>query len=291
MIAQLSTKDEGAQSGLGSLLINARRRIQREARSLGPYLRVRSRVGKFVTQEEVAEAVGISRNWYVRLETAEGIRVSPTILGRVADVLMLNIAERAEMFRLAVPELGSLSLEPARYEAIETFRSLRSLGQKLWAASSEAEVMALLREYGVTQFTSDLVASSARRDSGHWSDCLAVGKLGAVKRWEKCSTYVTTNFDVALVDEFYFGALLAHPGDTVTRADHPVPNPDIAKKFRLALDVVGWRDYDFMVARVYSRGGFTVNLGVLHERRHGFTDVEREHLSAVAELGSLALLR
>jgi transcriptional regulator with XRE-family HTH domain len=195
--------------------------IQRDARSLGPYLRLRSRIGRIVTQEEVAEAVGISRNWYVRLETADDVRVSPTILGRVADVLTLNNSERAEMFRLAVPELGSVRLEPVSYQALEAFRSLRSLGQKLWAASSPTEAVVLLRQYAATQFTSDLVASSARSDSGYWTDCIAIGMPDACQRWEKCSTYISTNSDVTLVDEFFFGRLLTRPGRRLRHGARP----------------------------------------------------------------------
>jgi transcriptional regulator with XRE-family HTH domain len=156
---QHSASNGRAEPSLTALLKKARRRIHPETRSLGQNLRHPSRVGKAVTQEEVAEAVGISRNWYQMLETKGGLRVSTTLLGRIADVLMLDASERLSIFELAIPELHSTTLTTAAYEVLEAFRSMRSLGEKLWTATTEDEALTLAREYGIRHFACDLFAS------------------------------------------------------------------------------------------------------------------------------------
>src|SRR5580700_5361605 len=124
---QPSAFDEREEPGLAGFLKRVRRRIHVESRSLGQRHRLPSRVGKAVTQEEVAEAVGISRNWYQMLETKPGLRVSTTLLGRIADVLMLDASERLAIFELAIPELHTTTLTPAAYDVLEAFRSIRTL--------------------------------------------------------------------------------------------------------------------------------------------------------------------
>jgi transcriptional regulator with XRE-family HTH domain len=58
-----------------------------------------------VTQEEIAEVVGISRNWYRRLEQGESVRASTKLLVRIASALALTSDERLTLFALAIPEL------------------------------------------------------------------------------------------------------------------------------------------------------------------------------------------
>jgi transcriptional regulator with XRE-family HTH domain len=71
------------------------------------YLRLPMRVGKVVTQEEVAEAVGISRQWYAMLESDHPVRVSATVLGRIVDALMMDTAERFAKRSTRAPQLRS----------------------------------------------------------------------------------------------------------------------------------------------------------------------------------------
>jgi transcriptional regulator with XRE-family HTH domain len=59
-----------------------------------------------VTQEELAECIGVSRYWYSMLESDRPVRVSIFLLDRLAQILMLSAAERAMLFALAVPELN-----------------------------------------------------------------------------------------------------------------------------------------------------------------------------------------
>ncbi|MGB8265546.1 MAG: helix-turn-helix domain-containing protein [Candidatus Velthaea sp.] len=91
---------------LRTFLRNLRQRIDPQCQALGPYARLPARRGKPVTQEEVAEAIGVSRVWYSMLESSAKIRASAALLDRLSRTLMLNPEERAELFRLAIPELA-----------------------------------------------------------------------------------------------------------------------------------------------------------------------------------------
>ncbi len=90
---------------LTTLLRQFRWRIDPSTDALGPYRRLPSRRGKPVTQEELAEHVGVSRTWYGLLESKRPVRVSLVLLNRLSRALMLTRAERAKLFALALPEL------------------------------------------------------------------------------------------------------------------------------------------------------------------------------------------
>jgi DNA-binding XRE family transcriptional regulator len=87
------------------LLRHFRVRIDPDEKALGPQARLPSRRGRNVTQEELAECIGVSRYWYGMLESERPVRVSITLLDRLARILMLSAGERAMLFALALPEL------------------------------------------------------------------------------------------------------------------------------------------------------------------------------------------
>jgi transcriptional regulator with XRE-family HTH domain len=129
----VSDKEAGE---LAAFLKQCRARIHFEARALGPYLRFQTRIGKVVTQEEVAEAVGISRQWYALLESgSRRIRVSPPVLGRIAEALMLNSAERSALFQLAVPELGVTKMKVQADDADGSTLRTRNFDEALEAVT------------------------------------------------------------------------------------------------------------------------------------------------------------
>src|ERR1700738_177882 len=101
MISRI-TLPEGAKprSELALLLKLLRRRIDPDVRELGRHRRLPSRLGKRVTQQELAEAIGVSREWYAVLESAATTRTSTALLDRLSDALMVNPDERATLFRL-----------------------------------------------------------------------------------------------------------------------------------------------------------------------------------------------
>ena len=88
------------------LLRHFRVRIDPRAAALGPHPRAPWRQGKPVTQQELAECIGVSRTWYGKLECDTPVRASIVLLDRLARVLMLSPGERAMLFVLALPELN-----------------------------------------------------------------------------------------------------------------------------------------------------------------------------------------
>jgi transcriptional regulator with XRE-family HTH domain len=95
---------------ISELLKKARRRIPSDTVSLGNTRRFAERIGKRVSQEEVAEAIGISRVWYATLEMGRP-RASIAVLGRICDVLMLDEHQRADLLQLCVPEIACFVME------------------------------------------------------------------------------------------------------------------------------------------------------------------------------------
>jgi len=62
---------EDARLGrLAEVLRDLRLAIPLQATYLGSFIRLKNRVGKVVSQEEFAEAIGVSRCWYGMLESA-----------------------------------------------------------------------------------------------------------------------------------------------------------------------------------------------------------------------------
>src|ERR1700680_951523 len=96
------------RSYLGEYLKALRRRLNKHVTALGALERLPSKVGRRITQEEIAEVGGVSRGWYRMLESNNTIRPSPRLLVRIANALMLSVSEQAHLFHLAFPELAVL---------------------------------------------------------------------------------------------------------------------------------------------------------------------------------------
>ena len=94
------------QSEFALFLKMHRCNIPYDTPALGSWERLPVRRGRPVTQEEVAEAAGVSRNWYRQLESGEPIRASVKLLDRLARVLGFTPEERMKLFRLGVPEIA-----------------------------------------------------------------------------------------------------------------------------------------------------------------------------------------
>lgn len=88
-----------------------RLRIDPSATMLGSSERSLLRQGRPVTQEELAEYLGVSRTWYAALESSMEVRPSFALLERLADVLMLTPEERTALFDAAFPELELADLQ------------------------------------------------------------------------------------------------------------------------------------------------------------------------------------
>lgn len=106
-----SERAEEREEALHRFVRERRLRLAPESHFLGEHLRLGSRVGKRVTQEELAEHLGISRQWYARFEGGAPAGFSTQLLSRLCDLLLLSSRERAELVRLAIPQLVYLVRE------------------------------------------------------------------------------------------------------------------------------------------------------------------------------------
>jgi transcriptional regulator with XRE-family HTH domain len=93
----------GRRDDIRFFLKALRRRLPAGTKMLGEHERLGCRRGRAVSQEELAEAVGVSRGWYAMLENGVPIQASMSMLDRLATALQANPDERATLFRLAIP--------------------------------------------------------------------------------------------------------------------------------------------------------------------------------------------
>lgn len=104
----MAVETGASQSEFASFLKTRRRSIPPDSATLGSWERLPVRRGRRVTQEEIAEAVGISRNWYRRLENGDAPRGSAKLLDRIAKAFGFTPEERTNLFVLGIPEIGQL---------------------------------------------------------------------------------------------------------------------------------------------------------------------------------------
>lgn len=90
-----------------SLIKGLRRRLDPQISKLGEHERLNTRRGKAVSQEELAEALGVSRGWYASLERG-ATRPSISLLKRLTIALNASREERITLVQVAIPELAEL---------------------------------------------------------------------------------------------------------------------------------------------------------------------------------------
>jgi DNA-binding XRE family transcriptional regulator len=95
------------KAALSALLREHRGAVSPLSTKLGPFPRRPDRIGKAVTQVELAEAVGVSRVWYTLLETNRDANASPALLLRLSEALMLDDAARIALFAAAIPSIAA----------------------------------------------------------------------------------------------------------------------------------------------------------------------------------------
>jgi transcriptional regulator with XRE-family HTH domain len=273
---------------MSALLRRCRTRIAPGRASLGRYLRLPCRIGKAVTQEEVAEAVGISRQWYARLESERPVRVSSSVLARIADALMMSPAERTALFRLALPELRLASPTSTSREILNAFGSLRRLMRRLWAATSEAEALTVIREQALTQLGADAMLTRTRVAEGRW-DQAASGARDGDERGQQCLGLIRRHWDAATVDDMHIYSFIWRPGEVVTRPERDARWPVLAAKVREALNGPDFADATWAMANVQTQHGFVARLMAVHATRHEFSETERAMLGTLSDLASVAL--
>jgi transcriptional regulator with XRE-family HTH domain len=277
---------------LGAFLKTLRMRIHGELCALGPYERLSSRRGKRVTQEEAAEAIGVSRVWYATLESDARVRASTGALSRLADVLMLSADERVRLFQLAIPDLVRLTMQeqapvasPASTDFYEALRDVRQTVKRLWWATSEGEIVQVAGEEArrllphfelvfarrIVVPEDDALLPYPRRGSGAR---LAVARADTLRR---IPPELHVRLD-ALWQRAPAGVLLSSEAYTL----------DIVRVVRLMLREHGITWGSPVSAHILGPRG-SAHVGGMSTRPHHVTELERTILSTIADFASLAM--
>jgi transcriptional regulator with XRE-family HTH domain len=280
--------EDDNQDRMNWLLRRCRTRIAPGRASLGRYLRVPGRIGKAVTQEEVAEAVGISRQWYAMLESDRVVSPSAAVLGRLAEALMMSSAERSALFRLALPELRLASPSRTSREILDAFGSLRRLMRRLWAATSEAEALTVIREQALPQLAADVILTRTRVAEGRW-DQVASGDHDGGERGQQCQGLIRKRWDAPTVDDSHVYSFMRQPGEVLTRPERDARWPVLATKVRQALSADVRTESTWAMTSVQTQHGFVARLMAVHNDRHEFSKTERAMLGTLSDLASVAL--
>jgi transcriptional regulator with XRE-family HTH domain len=276
-------------AGLGAFLRECRRRIHPESRALGPSLRFPDRIGRPVTQEELAEAAGISRVWYAIVESGRAPRVSSTVLGRIARALSLDADEHASLFRLAQPELSLPQVSSQSHAVLDAFASLRPVMRRLWSATTEVEALTIVCEDSVTRFDQpDAVLFSARAALGQWMLPVITSSTDGSRRIEAIHSECCSTLGPEQIDDLMSYGRIDEPGKVAVQRELPISQP-IARRYRQALEQVGWQDLNVLFAHVRTRHGLLGQLSVLHSDGRHSSETDRAILSTLASLTSLAL--
>ena len=271
---------------LSTFLRSCRARVPRECASLGDFRRLPSRVGKPVTQHEVAEACGISRQWYVLMENDRSVRVSGKVLHRIAETLMMTSAERVTLFRLAVPELRSVSVTEKTKRAVDAIAQFCPLMRELWSATTETAALTIARAFARKVFQSDAVMTSATIDDG----CLESPITGVEHERFSVFKNVLEEYCGAFARQYPSAhGVTALPSEVLTRPELDVRLPEHAAKLRRALDDARCPNLSIAMVRLESRRGLAVTLALLNYQLHTFTAHERTQLRTIAGIVSLAL--
>lgn len=179
--------DEERLGRLSSFLLQKRQHIAAGAAQIGPYTRLENRIGRPVTQEEIAEALGVSRQWYAAIETGSTPRPSVALLDRIAAVFELDADERLLLFGLAIREVGACVSAPATIldgpaPLTAYAAAIRFPGKIEVAASTLARVR---EEYLSTGTVEGMPARS--RVVASWERCRALGVDPAQHETLRCN--------------------------------------------------------------------------------------------------------
>jgi transcriptional regulator with XRE-family HTH domain len=285
----MDTAPVGPQMTLGAFLRAHRQRIPPETTALGLSNRMPSRRGRRVTQEEIAEEVGVSRGWYRMLESGARVRTSMQLLERLSDALMLTCDDRIRLFALAIPEIRRAGLQAEAWALLEAFSSLRRIARRLWSATTELEALTIVSEDGALRFDQpDVVLVTARAAPGQWTLPLVLANPDGIRRTETLLSECASALGPSQVDDLMSYGFINEPGKVGVRSELPYEET-IAKPFRRALGQVKWPNLDVMFSHIRTRHGFAAQFTVMHSDGRGYSETDRAALSVLASLTSLAL--
>lgn len=273
---------------LSALLKQSRLRINAQSAALGDFSRLPSRIGRPVTQEELAEAAGITRQYYGGMESGRQRRASSRALSRIADVLMMDREERVALFELVLPEIQTHSPTQHANEVFDHFGSFHRFTRSLWAASSEREVCMAVIEFAKRELDADVVLTRSRIGEGRW-ELAGSGKRFDFDLMKQAEAAVQERWGSSAIDDLMCHTTMVAPGEVLTMSERDARFPALAVKRRAALEVLGWTEVSSAMASIQSQSGFVARLSIVHTSAHEYSHIEREQLSTLAELASLAL--
>jgi transcriptional regulator with XRE-family HTH domain len=275
----------------GAFLKEQRRRIPRDALALGRYIRLPARRGKAVTQEELAEAIGVSRVWYAMLESGAALRTSPRLLARLADALDLSDESRTVLFRLALPEL---SLGDRAFGTLKdlsgSIAPLRTAARRLWSATSESEVLLAAAEAIAGVFEgADSVGAYKRITPGQWEYPVFIGGEHLESAVGELNHTLTIGMTPAQIDEMLLYGTLTEPGQVGDRFElHR--NLSLKDHIDRTFASVGFGAANFFDGQIRSREGIEATIFAVYvDGERDFSELDRAFLGTLADLASLAL--
>lgn len=285
-VLMLDSREVVTDGTLKTFLRGRRIRLDPSIRLLGDYERLPVRWGRPVTQEEMAEAVGITRVWYGMLESGSTVRTSVKILDRLATVLMLDPQERARLFELAVPEVGQIKLRDESKQVLESFTVIRTATKRLWAATTEVEALeTVAEELADIVDDADLVFYVRRLGDGAWEWPYVLDR-GLGKRNREAFESTTVDMTPDEIDEFVFYPQLLRPGEIGT------PDLFTSRAVRAAYDHFCDPRLDLgslLHVRVSSRGGLIAGFTIKHRGHYVYLEEQRAIMATLADLTSVAL--
>ena len=227
--------------------------------------------------------------WYTLLETGRDIRVSPRMLDRISIALRLSDEEKTYLFSLAIVELPVLpkpTLQLRSQNVLATVTSMRTFSQRLWAATTERQILGLTREQTANQVKGSIAATRTRLGLGCWQ-YEAVGD--DENRGGEVLTVLSDRWGPAILDDIHLNGQMTRPGELLTRPEHEALYPEMAVKRHEALAAVDWNDVTWAMASIQSQHGFVSRLIVFHKSPYVYSEIDRALVSTIADLSSLAL--
>lgn len=271
---------------VGELLKGCRHRLSPSSRTLGMCVRAPIRVGKPVTQEEVAEAAGVSRVWFAMMENDRARRISARVLDELATVLGMSQGERAALFQLALPEVRAVSLSERTEGMLNAYQSLRQFTRRLWSATSATEALRTARDYLLREAGTIAAVTFRKTQDDAWEYIDGDGS----DQFMETLDLMQQSFGNVGIDDLHCLTILRHPGQLLSQSDRDMLFPKLAGNANQILHRMNLSSSFFTMAHVQGRGGLIARLSMLYKRNERLSDLQRAQLSTIAEITSLAIL-
>jgi transcriptional regulator with XRE-family HTH domain len=278
---------------VGEFLRQHRRLVPRDATALGPFPRLPVRRGKAVTQEEIAEAIGVSRVWYSMLESGAALNTSLRLVTRLADAFSLSAEDREVLFRLALPALRTAALSPIRDDgALQSMQALRIAARRIWCASSETEIMGTVTEAVSAVFPdAEIVGTFRRIQPGRWEYPVVLGGNRFVSSLGDLQEELRDGLTPEQIDDVMLHGSRRLAGQVAMRAElHR--NISVQRRIASAFESAGFTSAHCVHAHIRSDNSFEGAIFAHYVvKADDFSELDRVALGTLADLASLALSR